>query len=148
MEQDLFNTPELLPQKVKDILAKYDKMGTSYDTCNNLIKELEQVGYTCEYGLDGIPYELQTMKKEFEFTLDEKMTIWNRKQFTIEADTIEEAKKKAIELVKNGEEIDFYSSEYIYETENPLELSKNDGHATIVLMHNAGRNTNNIYENN
>ena len=24
------------------------------------------------------------MKKEFEFTLDEKMTIWNRKQFTIE----------------------------------------------------------------
>ena len=87
------------------------------------------------------------MKKEFEFTLDEKMTIWNRKQFTIEADTIEEAKQKAIELVKNGEEIDFYSSEYIYETENPLELSKNDGHATIVLMHNAGRNTNNIYEN-
>jgi hypothetical protein len=88
------------------------------------------------------------MKKEFEFTLDEKMTIWNRKQFTIEADTIEEAKQKAIELVKNGEEIDFYSSEYIYETENPLELSKNDGHATIVLMHNAERNTNNIYENN
>jgi hypothetical protein len=62
MEQDLFNTPELLPQKVKDILAKYEEMGTSYDTCNNLIKELEQVGYTCEYGLDGIPYELTTIK--------------------------------------------------------------------------------------
>jgi hypothetical protein len=62
MEQDLFNTPELLPQKVKDILAKYDEMGTSYDTCNNLIKELEQVGYTCEYGLDGIPYELKKIK--------------------------------------------------------------------------------------
>lgn len=87
------------------------------------------------------------MKIEFEFTLDEKMTIWNRKQFTIEAETLEEAKKKAIELVENGEEIDFYSSEYIYETENPLEVSKNDGHATIVLMHNEGRNTNNIYEN-
>lgn len=87
------------------------------------------------------------MTNKFEFTLDEKMTIWNRKQFTIEAETFEEAKKKAIELVENEEEIDFYSSEYIYETENPLEVSKNDGHATIVLMHNAGRNTNNIYEN-
>ena len=87
------------------------------------------------------------MKKEFEFTLDEKMTIWNRKQFTIEADTIEEARQKAIELVDNGEEIDFYSSEYLYETEELMELSKNDGHATIVLMHNTGRNTNNIYEN-
>ena len=61
--------------------------------------------------------------------------------------SLEEAKKKAIELLENGEDIDFYSSEYIYETENPLEVSKNDGHATIVLMHNAGRNTNNIYEN-
>ena len=45
------------------------------------------------------------MKKEFEFTLDEKMTIWSRKQFTIEADTIEEARQKAIELVENEEEI-------------------------------------------
>ena len=87
------------------------------------------------------------MKREYNFILDEKMTIWNRKEFTIEADTVEEARQKAIELVDNGEEIDFYSSEYIYETENPLELSKNDGHATIVLMHNEGRNTNNIYEN-
>ena len=87
------------------------------------------------------------MKREYNFILDEKMTIWNRKEFTIEADTVEEARQKAIELVENGEEIDFYFSEYIYETGNPLELSKNDGHATIVLMHNEGRNTNNIYEN-
>ena len=87
------------------------------------------------------------MKKEFKFTLDEKMTIWSRKQFTIEADTMEEAKQKAIELVENEEEIDFYSSEYLHGTEDLMELSKNDGHATIVLMHNEGRNTNNIYEN-
>jgi hypothetical protein len=62
MTKDLFNTPELLPQEVRNILAKYEEMGTSYDTCNNLIKELEQVGYTCEYGLDGIPYELQKIE--------------------------------------------------------------------------------------
>ena len=87
------------------------------------------------------------MKKEFEFTLDEKITIWNRKQFTIEADTIEEARQKAIELVENEEEIDFYSSEYLHGTEDLMELSKNDGHATIVLMQNEGRNTKKIYEN-
>ena len=87
------------------------------------------------------------MKKEFKFTLDEKMTIWSRKQFTIEADTMEEAKQKAIELVENEEEIDFYSSEYLHGTEDLMELSKNDGHATIVLMQNEGKNTKNIYEN-
>ena len=87
------------------------------------------------------------MKKEFEFTQDEKMTIWNRKQFTIEADTMEEARQKAIELVENGEDIDFYSSELLDETEELMDVSKNDGYATIVLMQNSGRNTNNIYEN-
>ena len=87
------------------------------------------------------------MKKEFEFTLDEKMTIWSRKQFTIEADTMEEARQKAIELVENEEEIDFYSSEYLHGTEDLMELSKNDGRATIVLMQNEGRNTKKIYEN-
>ena len=87
------------------------------------------------------------MKKEFEFTLDEKMTIWSRKQFTIEADTMEEARQKAIELVENEEEIDFYSSEYLHGTEDLMELSKNDGYATIVLMQNEGRNTKKIYEN-
>jgi hypothetical protein len=69
MQQDLFNTPELLPQEVKDILAKYEEMGTSYDTCNNLIKELEQVGYTCDYGLDGIPYELKKIDTEYFYSV-------------------------------------------------------------------------------
>jgi hypothetical protein len=87
------------------------------------------------------------MKREYNFILDEKMTIWNRKEFTIEADTVEEARQKAIELVDNGEEIDFYSSEYLHETEELMDISKNDGHETIVLMHEAERNTNVIYQN-
>ena len=61
--------------------------------------------------------------------------------------TIEEARQKAIELVENGEEIDFYSSEYLHETEELMDISKNDGHETIVLMHEAERNTNVIYQN-
>jgi hypothetical protein len=69
MQQDLFNTPELLPQEVKDILAKYDEMGTSYDTCHKLIKDLEQVGYTCDYGLDGIPYELKKIDTEYFYSV-------------------------------------------------------------------------------
>jgi hypothetical protein len=63
MGKDLFKTPELWPQEVRNIIEKYEEMGTSYDTCHKLIKELEQVGYTCDYGLDGIPYELTTIKK-------------------------------------------------------------------------------------
>jgi hypothetical protein len=62
MEQDLFNTPEILPQEVRDIIKKYEKMDACYEMCQSLIEELEPHGYTCEYGLDGIPYELTTIK--------------------------------------------------------------------------------------
>jgi hypothetical protein len=62
MKQDLFKTPELLPQEVRNIIEKYEKMEASYDVCRNLINELKPHGYTCDYGLEAIPYELTTIK--------------------------------------------------------------------------------------
>jgi hypothetical protein len=62
MNQDLFETPELLPEEVRSIIEKYEEADTCYKMCQSLIEELEQVGYTCDYGLDGIPYELTKIK--------------------------------------------------------------------------------------
>jgi PHD/YefM family antitoxin component YafN of YafNO toxin-antitoxin module len=87
------------------------------------------------------------MKQEFDFILDEKVNVWNRKQFSIEAETIEEARNKAIELVKNAEDIDFYDSEYLYESEELMNILHNNGNPTIVLMQNSEKNSNIIYEN-
>jgi hypothetical protein len=86
------------------------------------------------------------MKQEFDFILDEKVNVWNRKQFSIEAETIEEARNKAIELVKNAEDIDFYDSEYLYESEELMNILHNNGNPTIVLMQNTEKNRI-IYEN-
>ena len=44
MEEDIFNTPELLPQEVRDIIEKYEEMDTCYVMCQNLIEELEPHG--------------------------------------------------------------------------------------------------------
>lgn len=55
---DLFETPELLPLDVQAILVKYSNKDFNYNNCGNLVDELELVGYTCEYGLDAIPYDL------------------------------------------------------------------------------------------
>ena len=55
---DLFETPELLPLDVQAILVKYSNKDFNYNNCGNLVDELEEVGYTCEYGLDAIPYDL------------------------------------------------------------------------------------------
>jgi len=48
------------------------------------------------------------MKQEFDFYIDERVMIWNRLKFSVEAETLEEAKDKAIFMVtQDREEIDF-----------------------------------------
>ncbi len=58
MSQDLFETPELLPFEVLDIMMQFDENGSRYEECESTVKKLNAVGYTCEYGLDGILYNL------------------------------------------------------------------------------------------
>jgi hypothetical protein len=88
------------------------------------------------------------MKQEFDFILDEKVTIWSRKKFSIEAETKEEAEKLAKEMVMNdSDEIDFYHQDFVYESEELIDPSNNNGQSTIVLMQNSGKNSKIIYEN-
>lgn len=61
MTQDLFETPELLPSEVQIILHQFSYMDNTYDNCVALVNELNLVGYGCNYGLDGIPYDLQQL---------------------------------------------------------------------------------------
>ena len=56
---DLFEDYKKLPQNVKTILDKYSEMDNTYEKCKELIKELENIGYTCDYGLDASPFELK-----------------------------------------------------------------------------------------
>ena len=57
-EIDLFEQYEKLPQKLRAILDKFGECGT-YDRCNQLLKKVEKLGYTFEYGLDASPYNLK-----------------------------------------------------------------------------------------
>ena len=64
-EIDLFSDYNSLPSEVKSILDSFNitfENGASYDDCNNFILELNKVGFTCDYGLDAVPYGLQKIK--------------------------------------------------------------------------------------
>lgn len=41
--------------------------------------------------------------EKFNFNLDQKVTTWYRTNFEVEAETLEEAKQKAIQLYETGE---------------------------------------------
>lgn len=66
---DLFEDYEDQPEEVSAILSKYELEDNDYDILEQLLGELEEIGYTFEYGLDAEPYDLRKIgqrgKSEF-----------------------------------------------------------------------------------
>ena len=72
----------------------------------------------------------------FDFYLDTKVTGWYRTPFEIEANTLEEAKLKAIDYVKSGE-TSYISWEQIDDTIETMSVKDNDGESTEELYTNS-----------
>jgi hypothetical protein len=66
---DLFEDYEDQPEEVSAILSKYELEDNDYNTLNDLLAELNEIGYTFEFGLDAEPYDLRKIgqkgKSEF-----------------------------------------------------------------------------------
>jgi hypothetical protein len=60
---DLFEHIHTLPIEVQQVLEKYSDDYMTYADCNDLIDKLNVLGYTCEYGLDSVPYNLTKIKQ-------------------------------------------------------------------------------------
>ena len=58
---DLLEDFENLPIEVQQILTKFFEEDNTYDTCARLVDELNEVGYTIDYGLDADPYDLRKL---------------------------------------------------------------------------------------
>ena len=57
---DLFETPELIPDNVRAVFDKYDNGDElSYEEIFKLHTEVEELGYTFDYYLDAVPYDLR-----------------------------------------------------------------------------------------
>ena len=48
-----------LPTEVQEVIAAHQGSDQNYESCIELVNNLESLGWTCEYGLDGIPYGLR-----------------------------------------------------------------------------------------
>ena len=92
------------------------------------------------------------MKREFDFYIDEKITIWNRLKFSVEAETLEEAKDMAkFMTINDREDIDFDDTILLYDTMELIEPQDNEGNSTLELYCQEDNNNNEdelIYENN
>jgi len=60
---DLFETPELIPDNVRAVFDKYCEHGElTYETILKLHTEVEELGYTFDYYLDAVPYDLRKIE--------------------------------------------------------------------------------------
>lgn len=59
--KDMFAYYDELPTEIKEVLDKYAEMDNTYENCGNLVEDLEELGWTCEYGLDAEPYDLRQL---------------------------------------------------------------------------------------
>jgi len=50
---------ENLPQEIKNIVDSWDDYMDLYAECSRIQKELKQKGWTCDYGLDGMVYDVR-----------------------------------------------------------------------------------------
>jgi hypothetical protein len=81
---------------------------------------------------------------EFNFAIDTKQTIWERTNFYIKADSLEEAKQKLSKIVETEgiegvhdmiwDENLYSESEFMYDTSEFLTPQENGGMATQELM--------------
>ena len=56
---DLFEYPEKWPANLRAILARYFAKDSSYKNLIQLERDLKKIGYSIEYGLDCVAYNLQ-----------------------------------------------------------------------------------------
>jgi hypothetical protein len=67
MAKDLFETPSKLPKKVKAILSRYNDLemerGIQYADLIQMGKEMAIYGYSFDFYLDCVPYNLQKINQ-------------------------------------------------------------------------------------
>ena len=65
--KDLFETPELIPSEVQEILESFDEdKPNTYLELDRMVNELENIGYTFDYYLDADPYGLRPNNVKLE----------------------------------------------------------------------------------
>ena len=75
--------------------------------------------------------------KTFNFYLDTKITTWMRTDFEIEANSLEEAKQKAIEF-HNESNTSSIAWEENMDTQEPMSVEENGGEPTEELFDENG----------
>lgn len=75
--------------------------------------------------------------EEFDFYLDQKVTTWMRTRFSVEGESRDIARQKAVDFVKEGNTSDLPWDE-VMDTKEIMSLKDNDGVSTEEIFEEDG----------
>jgi len=87
-----------LPQQIKEIVDSWDDNKNLYDECARIKHELNKRGFDCEYGLDGMVYDVAPID-DFEILPDDVLlciTDCNINKGAIPLEAVMETKKRGL----------------------------------------------------
>lgn len=61
--KDLFETPELIPVMVQNVINTFNEDADSYRELSRIVSELEPLGYTFDFYLDAEPFNLRKIEE-------------------------------------------------------------------------------------
>lgn len=108
--KDLFEYPELIPENIQAIMDSADEDKCSYKECERMLGEMNELGYTFEYGLDGEPHNLSKMDEEDLLHIEAKKLL-DEMGFTCSLDEVntnilnKEYKTKVVNLLMKFEKL-------------------------------------------
>ena len=61
---DYFEHPEKIPSEISQLMDEFQALDDAdpYSLCKSLLSSIQPLGWTFEYGLDGLPYNLCPIK--------------------------------------------------------------------------------------
>jgi hypothetical protein len=59
---DLFENYKDIPANLLILINEFEEKDNSYSNCKKLLKKCVKIGYSFDYGLDAIPYNLQKIQ--------------------------------------------------------------------------------------
>lgn len=75
--------------------------------------------------------------KTYDFYVDQKVTTWMRTKFTIEAESDEIARQKAVDAVRQGD-VDDIPWDEVMDTKEVMSVQENGGASTTEIFENDG----------
>jgi len=76
---DLFQTPDAMPNDLRSLMDRMSdeiEHNDPNEVCRNYLPVVERMGYTFEWGLDGIPYELRPSDKNTDPVVFKEQGKW------------------------------------------------------------------------